>query len=144
MDGQVTLSSPLPPVSCGGGEPALEVMHVKSCRSQPAIAAPSLRVDPRHRGLGCTLQAPGWGRGGGGGACWARSQGPRVLTHGGPRQLDSQHQSAFAASAPGSLASLPAPHEGSTPHFRGVLGEGKLQAAPAILGGEGAQEPFLA
>ena len=66
MDGQVTLSSPgrLSPAVGGGGGPALEVLHVKSCRSQPAIAAPSLRVDPRHRGLGCPLQAPGWGQGG--------------------------------------------------------------------------------
>lgn len=146
MDGQVTLSSPgrLSPAVGGGGGPRPGGTACEKL-SQPASHRCTFPPGgPQAPGPGMPPAGPGLGAGGGGGACWAPSQRPRVFMHGGPRQLDSQHQSAFTASAPGSLASLPAPHEGSTPHFRGVLGEGKLQAAPAILGGEGVQEPFLA
>ena len=144
MDGQVTLSSPgrlSPAVGGGGARPG---GNAREKLSQPASHRCTFPPGgPQAPGPGMHPAGPRLGAGDGG-AGWARSQRPRVLTHGGPRQLDSQHQSAFTASAPGSLASLPVPHEGSTPHFRGVLGEGKLQAAPAILGGEGVQEPFLA
>ena len=78
---------------------------MKSCRSQPAIAAPSLRVDPRHRGLGCPLQAPGWGQGGVVVLAGHRLRGPACLC--------TAARGSWTAST---KARLQPPHQARSPH----------------------------
>lgn len=81
------------------------------------------------QGFGPRLHPTGWG-------CLL---GP-VLDRGRPRAHTPTQGSwrvsteAHLASAPGQLPARPSPAHGLHTRFPGVLGEGELQAAPAILG----------